>query len=109
MNPSLKSLVPLLAFAFALPGVSSASPRSVVRTNAAMRVEWNVANGALSSLALADDPAGMNWIEGKRNWGEIRAYRPGAGRENLWDYFGLPYMKFEGSSEFLVENPSLAT
>lgn len=96
MNPSLKSLVPLLAFAFALPGVSSASPQSVVRTNAAMRVEWNAANGALSSLALADDPAGMNWIEGKRNWGEIRAYRPGAGRENLWDYFGLPYMKFEG-------------
>lgn len=75
------------------------TPSSVVRSNARMRVSWNAANGGLNSLVLADDPDGMNWIEGLKTWGLVRAFCPREWPEAFWCYDARPYLAFQGLEE----------
>ena len=85
--------VMLVAFGLCL------SAEAVVKSNAQMRVEWDGANGGLKSLVLADDPDGMNWIEGLKTWGLVRAFRPRDWPEALWNYDARPYLEFKGLEE----------
>ncbi len=79
---------------------ASAAFAAVSRENAAFRVEWNESNGGLKSLVLKDDAAEMNWIDGDRTWGEVRAY----GIEIDWStgmdtYGNAPFLDFKGLEE----------
>lgn len=67
----------------------------IAATNAVMQIEWDEGTGGLRSLVLNGDPDRMNWIEGKRAWGEIRAYRANLA-EICWNYYDVPYMEFRG-------------
>ena len=108
MNPSLKSLVPLLAFAFALPGISSASPQSVVRTNAAMRVEWNAANGALFLMDRSGTASSFGPSSGKVIVkGGVESYANGRVKSPVFsavngafDGFDLNFLKYDETNGF---------
>lgn len=67
---------------------------TLVRSNATMSVEWNLANGGLKAVRLLTDCEQMNWVEGKRTWGELRAYRANRQR-TLWNYYDFPYMEYD--------------
>lgn len=91
-NDSSPSVAPMA------PNLAGTCP-SVVRSNARMRVAWNVRNGGLDSLVLADDPDEMNWIEGLKTWGLVRAFCPREWPESFWHYDARPYLAFQGLEE----------
>lgn len=71
---------------------------SISLSNAAMRVEINESDGALKSLVLNGDEAKMNWVEGRKPWGLVRAYAPCSSPRRRWDFCDLHYLLFQGVS-----------
>lgn len=52
------------------------APACASLSNEAMRIDICGMDGAIASLVLDGDEAGMNWVVGRRRWGLVRAYAP---------------------------------
>lgn len=52
------------------------SLQAEVLSNGMMTVVTSAADGCVESLTLAEDPCGMNWVEGCSRWGTLLGYRP---------------------------------